>query len=126
MAASLGGGDTYFLAGYFQVWQGVAVGANITEGHRILGYPMPVQSPVAMDCEAVRLGFWEENNKPKDSIKEVTREGIGDWELLLQVASDDPLGMYWPPDMGILYYMIRRSDLAEGRFDRSWMIKQFS
>jgi uncharacterized protein YwqG len=104
----------------------VGVGSNLHEGHRILGYPKPVQTPVAMDCEAVRLGYWDENLIPKGTFREITRQGVGDWELLLQVESDEELNMYWPPDSGILYYMIRHNDLVAGRFDRSWMVKQFS
>ena len=46
----------------------VGVGNNLHEGHRILGYPMPVQTPVAMDCEAVRLGYWEEDSKLEGSF----------------------------------------------------------
>jgi uncharacterized protein YwqG len=104
----------------------VGVGNNLHEGHRILGYPMPVQVPVGMDCEAVRLGYYKKDSKPIGSYRDITGKGAGDWELLLQVKSDDELNMYWPPDCGVLYYMIRHDDLVEGRFDRSWMIKQFS
>ncbi len=103
----------------------VSVGTNSIEGHRILGYPMPVQTPPAMDCEAIMMG-WKNSEMSNSSIKDITREGIGNWELLLQVRSDDELNMYFPPDCGILYYMIKHSDLIEGKFDRVWMIKQFS
>jgi hypothetical protein len=104
----------------------VGVGHNLHEGHRILGYPTPVQLPLGMECEAVRLGYFEDESIPRGALRKMTGKGAGDWELLLQVASEHELNMYWPPDCGILYYMIRRDDLLAGRFDRSWMVKQFS
>ena len=41
----------------------------------------------------------------------------GDWRLVLQVDSDDELGMMWG-DLGRLYLWARTEDLAAGRFDR--------
>ena len=35
------------------------------------------------------------------------------WELLLQVDTDDELGMMWG-DVGVLYWMARPDDLATG------------
>ena len=50
--------------------------------------------------------------------------GAAQWQLLLQVDSDEEgTGFMWG-DMGRIYYWIRESDLRERRFDRSWLILQ--
>jgi uncharacterized protein YwqG len=46
-----------------------------------------------------------------------------DWILLLQVDSDDDAGMMWG-DVGILYFWIRKDDLAQLNFENVWMILQ--
>ena len=43
------------------------------------------------------------------------------WQLVLQVPSDDEVGP-WTDDC--LYAFIRKSDLAERRFDRCWTMLQ--
>jgi hypothetical protein len=45
----------------------------------------------------------------------------GNWQLVLQIPSDDEVGP-WTEDC--LYVCIRKSDLAERRFDRCWTISQ--
>ena len=51
------------------------------------------------------------------------REGhrAAEWELLLQVDSDEANGMMWG-DMGRLYFLIHRDDLQARRFEKAWMI----
>ncbi len=104
----------------------VEVGHNTREGHRMLGYPMPVQYPPAIDCEMSRLGFWEADLNTQISIRQKSKDGAKDWELLLQVESDDKIGMYWPPDCGILYFMIQHDNLLARRFENTRMVKQSS
>ena len=45
------------------------------------------------------------------------------WNLLLQVDSNEDIGMMWG-DMGRLYLWITEEDLKACRFDRSWLILQ--
>ncbi len=51
------------------------------------------------------------------------RDGAGDWRLLLQLDSDDDLGVMWG-DGGILYFWIREEDAQTGRFDNAWVVLQ--
>jgi len=50
-------------------------------------------------------------------------EGAADWVLLLQVDTDDDAGMMWG-DCGLIYFWIRREDLARRDFSNVWMILQ--
>jgi Domain of unknown function (DUF1963) len=43
-----------------------------------------------------------------------------EWQLFLQVDSDEPLGTYWG-DEGRIYYWITRDALAARAFDRTWL-----
>jgi uncharacterized protein YwqG len=45
------------------------------------------------------------------------------WQLVLQIDSDTDVGMQWG-DLGRIYVCIRKSDLAERRFDRCWTMWQ--
>jgi len=49
--------------------------------------------------------------------------GATDWVLLLQLDSDDAAKIMWG-DAGMLYFWIRRDDLAARRFDRTWFTLQ--
>ena len=51
------------------------------------------------------------------------RNGAADWRLLLQIDTDDDLGVMWG-DGGILYAWIREEDARAGRFDRTWVVLQ--
>lgn len=84
--------------------------------HQMLGFPFAVQNPVFMEtahyCDGVE--DWDEAEKAAD-----------DYVLLFQMDSDDDLDAMWG-DMGMLYFSIKKEDLADGRFDRTKMIMQCS
>jgi uncharacterized protein YwqG len=46
-----------------------------------------------------------------------------DWQLLLQVDSDEHAGMKWA-SAGMLYFWIKRADLAAGHFNNTWVVLQ--
>jgi uncharacterized protein YwqG len=51
--------------------------------------------------------------------------GARDWRLLLQLDTDEDLGVMWG-DAGTIYFWIREADAAACRFDQSWVILQCS
>ncbi len=76
--------------------------------HQMLGFPFEIQHGEGM----------------KDECTKITGSPAGtEWILLLQVDSDDDIGWMWS-DAGMLYFWIRKDDLARRNFDHVWMIKE--
>ena len=94
-------------------------------GHQMFGFPDSVQSDVR---EQAALNW----NKFLD-LPEANHLGLSplrdlstweDWELLLQLQSDEGTGMKWG-DASTLYFLIRRNALEARRFERCWSLFQF-
>ncbi len=105
--------------------------------HRIGGYPDPVQNDPKMTAHLIALDLYDTCTKLDPQIKDrieafhemnrraveiQRREGAGamDWELLLQVDSEQSADILWG-DAGMLYFLIRKDDLRQRRFDQTWM-----
>jgi uncharacterized protein YwqG len=73
--------------------------------HQIGGHPCPQQNPVEMEVEQLRRGLVGE---PFDWSDPSVASAAADWQLLLQVASDDAADMMWG-DVGQLYYLVRNA-----------------
>ncbi|MFJ9846849.1 DUF1963 domain-containing protein [Kitasatospora sp. NPDC101155] len=73
--------------------------------HLIGGYALPVQDTV--ELEVARYDHAEAH----------------EWLLLAQIDTDERAAMVWS-DGGALYWLIRRQDLAERRFDRARFTSQ--
>ena len=80
--------------------------------HRVGGYSLPVQGAVEPEgAQAFHPG--------KEQEAEAARKELAtDLVLLIQIDSDPRVGMAWA-DAGRLYWMIRREDLAAGRFEKT-------
>ena len=95
--------------------------------HHLFGYPSPVQgNDMDLECQLVSNGLYCGNasgyNNPQAKNRPL-RAGRSDWILLLQLDTDDDAGMMWG-DCGRLYFWIKKTDLAEARFENCWMILQ--
>ncbi|HEV8394404.1 MAG TPA: YwqG family protein [Vicinamibacterales bacterium] len=93
--------------------------------HQVGGFPHPIQGDeMELECQLVSHGLY-----CGDSSGYLSREAAGlaegarDWRLLLQIDSDDDLGVMWG-DAGILYFWIREQDARAGRFDQAWVVLQ--
>jgi Domain of unknown function (DUF1963) len=73
--------------------------------HRIFGHPQRIQNSIEAECEL--------------TLKRTNPV----WILLLQLDSDEELGMCWG-DVGRLYFMIDRADLRSKKFDEVLLILQ--
>ena len=73
--------------------------------HQIGGYARPIQGPAEHEVAEAAL-----ENKVSYNDPLLAREARR-WALVLQIDSDDDLGMMWG-DCGILYWMARPEDLA--------------
>ncbi|MGH8166019.1 MAG: YwqG family protein, partial [Woeseiaceae bacterium] len=95
--------------------------------HQIGGYPSPIQADgMELECQLVSHGLYcGDSSGYNDPRAGEISSGAIDWKLLLQVASDDELGVMWG-DMGMLYFWIREHDARAGRFDKTWVILQCS
>lgn len=93
--------------------------------HQLLGWPAPLQSAdMDGECQLAANGIncGEEVDEEAAKVKTL-RAGAKDWQLLLQLDSDNDAGLSWG-DAGRLYFWIREQDLAARRFDRCWVILQ--
>jgi len=95
--------------------------------HHLFGYPSPVQgNDMDLECQLVSHGLYcGDASGYEDERAKGLETGRNDWVLLLQLDTDDDVGMMWG-DCGMLYFWIRKEDLAKGHFDKCWMILQCS
>ena len=92
---------------------------SLAPRHRLLGYPDTIQDDMRMQCQLMSRGITD----PSDPKAAGLQAGANDWILLLQVDSDERLGMRWG-SAGMLYYWIERDALREKRFDNVWLALQ--
>jgi uncharacterized protein YwqG len=87
--------------------------------HRLLGNPDAIQDDMRLQCQLISNGVTDENDPAAAALS----QGAMDWQLLLQVDSDENLGMRWG-DTGMLYYWIKSADLQACSFDAAWLVLQ--
>jgi uncharacterized protein YwqG len=91
--------------------------------HWLLGHPDQIHGDMLLECQLVSNGIYCGDltcfHDPRRAVLENTAT---DWQLLLQVDSDDH-GMMWG-DAGHIYFWIRKQDLAERDFSNCWLILQ--
>jgi uncharacterized protein YwqG len=87
--------------------------------NRLLGYPETIQDDMRLECQLASHGVTDLNDPRAAELS----KGAMDWQLLLQIDTDERIGMRWG-DAGMIYYWITRSDLQAHRFDRSWLVLQ--
>jgi uncharacterized protein YwqG len=90
----------------------------VGEMHRILGYPDIIQDNMEVECEtAINKIFYSdqvERNEPK-TLKSNAKE----WRLLFQIDTNETSEMTWG-DCGRLYFWIKKDDLLNKNFEKSW------
>lgn len=99
------------------------------EDHKLLGYAHVIQNEMLSECEKVSRGIycgtgesWQ--NTPED-VKEDVCAHAADWTLLLQLSTltVGDYEMMWG-DCGMLYFYIKKEDLAARRFENAWFSLQ--
>lgn len=93
--------------------------------HQLGGYPDPIQSAeMDRDCQLASNGLYiGDETGYKDPRARKLEKNRSEWTLLLQIDSDDDTEMMWG-DCGMLYFWIRKDDLAALDFSNVWMILQ--
>ncbi len=99
---------------------------HVQDGFFLFGHPQIIQNPMRTECHlashGVHVGYPE--GYETDEAQRLLEDDVDDWNLLLQLDSDeDEPGFVWG-DTGRLYFWIRDADLAARRFDRAWCILQ--
>ena len=88
-----------------------------TDSH-LLGLAASVQGDVRAECQEWANGLTYEEAKAQGLL-----DRRDDWQLLLQLDSDESMNWMWG-DVGSIYFMIRREDLQARRFENAWLIMQ--
>jgi uncharacterized protein YwqG len=87
--------------------------------HRLLGHADEIQDDMHLQCQLLSHGVPDE----QDPRAAALAAGALNWQLLLQVDSDDSAGMRWG-SAGRLYFWIEQAALQAQRFDNVWMVMQ--
>lgn len=91
--------------------------------HRLLGHSANIQNDMQLEAQLVTNGLYcGDGTGYNDPRAQALKQGVSDWTLLLQLDSVDDSTMWG--DAGMLYFWIRKQDLAARRFDRCWMTLQ--
>ncbi len=72
-----------------------------------------------LQCQLASNGVTDINDPKAAALS----KGARDWQLLLQVDTDEETGMRWG-NAGMLYYWIKSADLQTRHFDASWLVLQ--
>lgn len=93
--------------------------------HRLLGHPDTVQGEMTLECQLASHGIYVGNSEGYADPRRATLEpGADEWQLLLQIDSDEKnLGAMWG-DCGRVYFWIRREELKQRDFANVWLILQ--
>ncbi|MDQ6644851.1 MAG: YwqG family protein [Chloroflexota bacterium] len=92
---------------------------HATQHHRLLGNPDTIQDDMRLECQLASNGVTDTDDPKAAALS----KGAMDWQLLLQVDTDDDIGMRWG-NSGMLYYWIKSADLKTHSFDTSWLVLQ--
>ena len=87
--------------------------------HRLFGYPDLIQDDMRLQCQLVSHGITDED----DPVVQELKKDAMDWRLLLQVDTDERIGMRWS-STGMLYYWMTSTNLQARRFETAWLVMQ--
>ena len=86
--------------------------------------PNQIQGEMKFECQLASNGIYVgDSTGYTDPRLPALEKGADDWQLLLQIDSDDPLGMMWG-DTGRVYFWVRKQDLARKDFSNVWLSLQ--
>jgi len=92
---------------------------HATLHNRLLGNPDTIQDDMRLECQLASHGVSDINDPRAAELS----KGALDWQLLLQIDTDERIGMTWG-DAGMLYYWITKADLQVHHFENTWLVLQ--
>ncbi len=87
--------------------------------HQMFGTPDQLQDDMQLQSALVSQGITASG----DPRAAAAGKQKGDWQLLLQVDSDDRAGMLWG-SYGLIYYWLRDQDIKARQFSQAWLVQQ--
>ena len=87
--------------------------------HRMLGHADALQDDMRLQSQLMTHGVTRSDDLHIDELS----KGAPDWQLLLQVDSDEHAGMRWAT-AGMIYYWIKLANLQACLFDETWLVLQ--
>ncbi len=110
---------------------GVGIDGEDADKHKLLGYADIIQGEIPIECERISRGLYcgdaqSYQNTPEE-VKADIKKCAADWVLLLQLTTlqKDDWEWMWG-DCGMLYFYIRKQDLAAKDFEQTWFSLQCS
>jgi uncharacterized protein YwqG len=87
--------------------------------HQLLGNPQTIQDDMRLECQLASHGVTDINDPKAAALS----KGAKEWQLLLQIDTDEHIGMRWG-DAGMINYWITESDLKAHKFEQTWLVLQ--
>ncbi len=93
--------------------------------HRCGGHAQEVQGEMRLECQLVSNGIYcGDSSGYQDPRRALLEKGAMDWQLVIQIDSDEKrLGWMWG-DAGRVYFWARWQDIEAADFENSWAILQ--
>jgi uncharacterized protein YwqG len=89
---------------------------------RMFGCPDQIQDDMQLQCALYANGVSPDDAADPKVVAQAASRKTG-WQLLLQVDSDETIGMRWASS-GMLYFWLEKAALQQRQFDRSWLVLQ--
>ncbi|MDQ6423651.1 YwqG family protein [Paenibacillus sp. LHD-117] len=94
--------------------------------HRFLGHPDQIQGEMQLECQLASNGLYcGDSTCYEDPKRKLLESGAESWKLLLQIDSEEDIGMMWG-DVGRIFFWIHEDDLREKNFNNVWLVLQCS
>lgn len=92
--------------------------------NKVLGHSNVIQNGMELESELVTNGLYCGNASGyEDPKRKELEKNIGNWNLLLQIDSNEEIDMMWG-DSGRIYLWINDENLKNKKFENSWLILQ--
>jgi uncharacterized protein YwqG len=113
-------------ARYSEIAHRLAGGSADAPQHHLLGHPRLIQGDMRSQCQLLSRGIYcgDPRGYQDKRTKELLDQAAAEWRLLLELDTDAAGPDWLWGDDGRVYFWIRRADLAQGNFDRAWLILQ--
>ena len=108
---------------------GCPIDEETNEDSRLLGYADVIQNEMLEECEKVSRGFYcgDAGKKLSGEERRQIKEQRKEWVLLFQMGtvadSEEEYELMWG-DAGCIFFYIKKEDLKERNFEKTWLILQ--